>query len=100
MLKSSEKCPVTNSTVCSYSSELDRGSGRENNLGGMFYLMVGFPSDEHKYCMELHMSGNATLRQRSIKGKSGPAAFLPNFFQRLEILEVQGAWGKRKRSPV
>ena len=100
MLESSEKCPVTNSTVCSYSSELDRGSGREKNLGGMFYLMVGFPSDEHKYCMELHMSGNATLRQRSIKGKSGPAAFLPNFFQRLEILEVQGAWGKRKRSPV
>lgn len=91
--------PVTNSIVCSYSPGVERGSGRESNLGGIFYLMSGFPSDEHK-CMELHMAGNTTLRQRSIKGKSGPAAFLPNLFQRLEILEVQEAWGKRKRSPV
>ena len=70
------------------------------NLGGILYLMAGFPSNEHKNYMELHMVGNTTLRQRSIKGKSGPTAFLPNLFQTVEILEVQGAWGKRKRSPV
>lgn len=75
-------------------------SGRRNCLRGIFYLAAEFPTGAYKHCMELDMDGNTTPEQRSRKGNSGPAAFLSNLFQRLETLEVQGAWGKRKRSPV